>query len=779
MTEEFKQFDKAPIIPIVTFNRWSFGLREVILAVIAGILLVMCLTFAGLFGNTNEKLANVPSASAIVGKRYCTDLGCLKTATRAVSLMNKSVDPCENFYQFACGNYKKVIPVLPNQGGRNVIKDLREVNEDRIIDVMEQPISALHDYAAERKLKKFFTSCNDMYSREKQRGLPILTSIIPALGGWKLLGTWDPATWDLNSAVKKVQSDFWVDALYAPRIAMDRSDGEKRIISLAAAGTGKYMQPWWYTSTYYSKVKEDYKKFIRRVGSLILRDAATLLDPPQGNATESEGLLEEFVNDTFTMESQIASLDQLGYDAWDDELYTKMSLGALTTETNNVIDWTGQLSYLFNTAGISASTKIDVTNMEYFTGLSEYLSSLPQLEMKRMLHNYLIWRVLESYVQEMSWEYIHANREIYVDLFGRAQFLGVYRYCFYLSEFYMGDALGHLYITQFLSKENKDTAHEISDNIRLALQSQISKTPWMDEPTRQYALEKLQLLDLKIGFPDWLANQGEIDDMYSSLIVNASDFFGNVIRMNQFRRAFWNADLRRRGTGHEEWTHAVYETTASFSMLWNEVAVPAGLLQFPIYDASQPHSSSFGSLGSIMGMFVHRFVDEWGKFTDKNGQIIGSGPGTWWSNSTVNNYKVVKQCVKEAYSNLTRTVLHPDDQWREVKVNASYAASSGIAWVNGVKLALLAYHDWSAAKSLDERLVPGLDMTYDQMLFLAHAQTACEVEDRWTAYMSAVYDGMDAELNVNTALGQLEEFSRAFQCKKQAKMNHAKKCQYY
>ena len=67
MADEFKQFDKEPIIPVVRISRWTFGLREVILAIIAGILLIMCLILAGLFGTTNEKLANVPTASAIVG----------------------------------------------------------------------------------------------------------------------------------------------------------------------------------------------------------------------------------------------------------------------------------------------------------------------------------------------------------------------------------------------------------------------------------------------------------------------------------------------------------------------------------------------------------------------------------------------------------------------------------------------------------------------------------------------------------------------------------------
>ena len=70
-------------------------------------------------------------------------------------------------------------------------------------------------------------------------------------------------------------------------------------------------------------------------------------------------------------------------------------------------------------------------------------------------------------------------------------------------------------------------------------------------------------------------------------------------------------------------------------------------------------------------------------------------------------------------------------------------------------------------------------MTYDQMVFLAHAQTNCEVVDRWDAYMDAIYGGLDSELKVNMALGQLKEFSKAFRCEKKAKMNHAKKCQYY
>lgn len=777
MSEEFKEFDKAPIIPVVRISRWSFGLREVILAIIAGILLIMCLILAGLFGSTNEKLANVPTASAIVGKHYCTSVGCLKTATRASSLMNKSVDPCENFYQYACGNYKKLKSAFHYLVGRNVILDLREQNEDRIIDIMEQPISTFHDNAAERKLKKFFRSCNDMYTREKQRGLPFLTQVLPELGGWKVLGTWDK-DWDVSKALKKVQSDFWVDALYGPRVEYNKDDGEGKIISLSAAGTGKLMYPQWYLQDYYKTVVEDYKKFIRRVGQLLVRDAATFLNQTQSNASLTEELLEEFVNDTYTMEYQIAALDAFDPDDLEENYYKKMSLNVLKGVTNNVIDWTEQLSYLFNEARITGNTEVEVYNMGYFSGLSTYLQSLPVQDRKRILHNYFIWRVAESYVQEMSWEYIHANREVYVDLHGRPNFSGLYRYCFVVSEHHMMDALNYLYIEQFMSKENKQTAHDITDNIRLALKTQISKTPWMDERTRIYAQEKLDQLDLKIGYPDWMANQGEIDDMYTSLMVNQSDFFGNLLRMNQFRRKLWNEHLNSRGSGHEEWVHAAYDTAASYSMQYNEVAAPAGFLQFPIYDADQPHFSSFGSFGSIMGKFLHRFVDEWGKTVDKNGEFMFTekGLGSWWSNFTETQYKPAKQCVRNVYSNITRTVLDFNDRWTTIKVNASYAASHAINWISGVKLALLGYQDWAMKKTLSERVIPGLDMSYDQMIFLAHAQTNCEVEGRWSFY---IFGDLNAELKVNMALGQMKEFSKAFQCKKNAKMNHVKKCQYY
>merc|ERR1719228_104415 len=115
------------------------------------------------------------------------------------------------------------------------------------------------------------------------------------------------------------------------------------------------------------------------------------------------------------------------------------------------------------------------------------IASLPEANRSRMMHNYLMWRMAETYVQELSWDYIHANREIFVDLNGYADFLGVYKYCFHLAEVHMRDALSSLFIADHFSSFDKSTVDEIADNIKKTLQDQLDVTPWMDPATKKYA----------------------------------------------------------------------------------------------------------------------------------------------------------------------------------------------------------------------------------------------------------------------------------------------------
>nr|KAI8748213.1 endothelin-converting enzyme-like 1 [Biomphalaria glabrata] len=524
MADEFKNYDKFPILDAIK-SRWlRFTLKDMIFPAVIVVLVLICVLFAGLFGKTKNDLTEVTSASssALLGGGLCTEVGCMETAARAMEYRNTSVDPCEDFFEYACGNYLEARTFKLNNVYYNVLGDMYQENKDKLIDLMERPISQMHDYAAERKVKQFFQACNDMFSRDKKKGLPILNKVLPELGGWKVLGTWQNNTWDFNTVLKKVQTDFWVDALYRVSVETDWYDTQKRAILLAPGGLGNWMYWTWYVNPRFEKNRQDYKKFIRRVGSLLARDAVEMKVVP--SSIESlDTLLDEFVNDSFAIESKMAQI--VADSDYTEDRYAeanKPTLAQLTTDTNNVIDWTQQLAYMFSYVRISGSTKVVLTHTDYFQNISNMISSLPAADKNRMLHNYLIWRVVENYISELSWDYIHANREVFVDLYKRESFLGLFRYCFAVTTRYMGDALGSLYINHYFSKESRETVHDITDNIRQALKEQLEKTPWMDGPTKQYARERLDKVILKMGYPDWMDNVGNRPVHFSQRPVHFS-----------------------------------------------------------------------------------------------------------------------------------------------------------------------------------------------------------------------------------------------------------------
>ncbi|XP_059149213.1 endothelin-converting enzyme homolog [Physella acuta] len=778
MADEFKSFDKTPIINLINLNRWKFGLREIILGAIALLLLFLCVILASLFGKANNELSELAAtqSQAYIDERMCVDIGCMETATRAMELRNKSVDPCENFYEYACGNYQNVASVYLDGGTRSVLQDLRRQNEDRLIDLMETPISKMHDASSERKLKQYFQGCNNLYTRDKKRGRPLLELINSELGGWKLLGNWKQ-DWDFNDALKKVQSEFWVEAFYSLHVGRDWYDHTKRAIEISPAGTGKYMYWSWYTNPNAESYRDAYKKFIRRVGSLLVNDAITMNITQDNGTTESD--LDEFVNDTFTIESHLASVaseSEYTYDAYQDA--NKVTLTELTSESNNLINWVQQLSYLFSTARITGATKVVLTRRNYIRELTELIASLPAEHRSRMLHNYLIWRLVERYVTEMSWDYIHANKEVYVLLHKVENFQGLYKYCFLTAQWHMQDALSALYVRHFFSEENKMAVHEITDNIKLALQSQLEKTPWMDATTKQYAKEKLDNILFKMGYPDWMGNQANVDEMYNGLTINASDHFANLLSINQYYRSLMIEELTRVGEDREEWYDPTYSTVLYLYWPWNELSAPAGILQYPIYSKKQPHHATFGSLGTILGRTLHHVVDEWGKWHDKNGDYMDEY-GTWWSNASLTAYETVRKCVSDVYSNVTKTYTYPDGTSVNAQLNVQWYTPMAIAWTNGIRLALIGYQDWVKGQGIVEKVLPGTGLTNEQMIFLAHAQSYCVANDDRQKLNAWMRGQVANDIRVNMALGQLEEFSKAFNCKPEAKMNHKVKCDYY
>ncbi|KAK3102558.1 hypothetical protein FSP39_012180 [Pinctada imbricata] len=772
MTEKYSEFDgvdKAKILPDIKFSSYRFKTSEVALALVAIVAVITCVALAAVVASNKKDNNEVGKTSAQQGANtVCLTETCLKSAAYVVSCRNESIKPCENFYQYACGRYPRIAPLDPETSSKTVYSTLYYENEEKLKKIIEAPIVRSQDFSAERKVKHFFESCTDTYLKERKKGSPVINKIFPNIGGWYVLGNWDGNNWDFNQAFRKVSIDYWTAAFYTFRIATDWLDNTKRVIELDYAGMSMYW--YFYNTPTTEKYQNDLKKYMRTTARYLVRDSNITMD----NSTMTERI-ETFINDAFTIEFRLANITGNTMPTSDPHaLEKRVAINDLGNTLGTEIDFSAHILYMFDNANVNPYTKVVLREAEWLKEMNDMIADLGPNK-TRMLNNYLVWRMMDRYDQDLSWEYVHANREFYVDRYGTPAFLGTWLYCFYTADAYMSDILGSLFVKDHFADENKNTAHEILDVLKETISESVMANTFFDSQTKETAKAKLQNSLDKLGYPDFMLSNEAMDTLYSSLNIDQDDYFENILNINAFLKTLWNKRLKNHVQKTQEWVYRVYTTGLSYYNPWNELIVPAGILQFPVYDHHLPKFMNFGSMGSLMGHYLIHGIDRFGGFYDQNGKYE-----QWWTNHTSQEYTKARKCVENTYANKTLGPFTIPGQAipSTVPLNAQYYAPEAMAETSGLHIAYKAYRKWSL-KNGSEKMIPGLGLTNDQMFFVSYAQMNCFNRNDNSAYYNAIRGLVSEDLKVNSVLAQIKEFSQAFSCPANSPMNAKTKCSMY
>ncbi|XP_076471613.1 endothelin-converting enzyme homolog [Babylonia areolata] len=777
MADQFS-FDKKTLVDEgYTFRSWRFSLRELVLVLVAAGLLVACLFLAGFLGKSSTELQQAQTG-ALAASRACKGSSCLQTSAHIMELLNTSVDPCDNFFNFACGSYKASNPVDDYTLYQSIYYQMYQENQNQLLAILNSPTKTYMERSAEKKLKDFYTSCMDDFRREQLKGKPLFQYVFPPLGGWYVINTsWTQTSWDLNNAVKVVQTDLWVDAFFAPRPRPDDKASKHRIIWIYPGGAGRYMRWTDYTENPSPRIKkrqDDYKKFMRTVAQLVARDAG--LSPTDDQVASR---IQVFADDAYQVEAKIAKFASSSEYKEDPHIEAnRVSLSDLNQQTGGEIDWTVQMSYMFNEASVDGYTKVVVPYPTYLTNLTAMIRNLDSDSKNRILHNYLMWRVLEVFVNDLSSDYFHANRQFMVDRWGYFRLWGSEQYCFWQTQYGFDTALGALYVKARFDTKNRDKVTEITEAVKTAMEDMITSNNWMDQATKDYAIQRMKSAAYKIGFPDFMLDDSKVDDVYRLVSVNRSDFFGNLISDIKAHKREWNR-LLREGEDRTQWYFSPYNTVLTVLWYWDQIAVPAGVLRFPMYEYDMPHYYSFGALGSILGHNVHHLIDEEGRHWDKGGKYLKAEEG-WWTKATVKNYNTARKCVSDLYNNVTQGpyVIFNGQEGKYFNVNGTSYAFEAMAITTGIRLAYNAYQSWQQKYGQDSTS-PGLPYSPQQLFFIAHAQMHCYNMDPFYEYMYASQGRVHLDVRVNLALQELPEFKEAFQCQATDNMVSPNPCPYY
>ncbi|XP_048241765.1 endothelin-converting enzyme 1-like [Haliotis rufescens] len=776
MADSYKEFDKSPIVDdAVSFHGYSFKKREIALGGVALVALVVCVILAALLASAKSGggVGDLPgTACGQTGAQtqgMCLTPTCMKSAAYALESMNSTIDPCDNFYQYACGTWARNNPLKPDVSQLTPSWNIYYKNQEKLRRLVETPTSRTSSWASEKKLKDFFTSCTDHYGKMILQGNPFLDQVVAKAGGWYVIGTWNESTYDFEDSLRKTHVDFWTNAFFTFSVRTDWLDWRKIAIQIDLSGTGI---SWiYYVRPDGAPFIVDYKRFMRTVAGYLVRDSGVSI-----NATEKQQRIDTFVDDVFLVESTLANITSSSDPSEDPHDHqNRVKLRDLNTMTNTAIDWVQFFTYMFSDAGVNADTKVVLLESDYIKKMAAFITNLGDNK-SRILNNYLVWRLAHKYVQDLSWDYIHANREFYVDMTGEAEFLGTWRYCIGIVDRDMGEAMSALFVKDHFSDANKDKSAEIVNYLRTALVDSLTSNQWMDENTRNIAKKKITDSIYKMGYPDYMMSDDKLDQMYMALKIDRYDYFANRMSMNKFYKIDWNRRLKH-GTDTTEWTYNTYSVIAEYYNPWKEMIVPAGLLQWPLYDHKLPHYMNFGALGTILGHNLIHAVDQ----TGAQYKIDGSHFGDWWTNSTKKSYIRVRQCVIDAYANrtmgpFTLTVAATDPI--AVPVDAPGYAPEALAETSGVRLAYKAFKAWEKANKV-ERTAPGAARSNDQMFFVAYAQSNCFNRNPNEAFSQAARGILQESLKVNMAVSQVPEFREAFKCPSNSKMVAKKTCTMY
>ncbi|CAF0971893.1 unnamed protein product [Brachionus calyciflorus] len=329
-------------------------------------------------------------------------------------------------------------------------------------------------------------------------------------------------------------------------------------------------------------------------------------------------------------------------------------------------------------------------------------------------------------------------------------------------------AVGRLYVKNNFKEDAKKDAEEMINNIRDEFKIMLTENSWMDQKSKDAAREKAELIDNKIGYPDYTYNNTFLDDLYKDFIFDEENYLLNSLKTSKNNYQSDLSELRNK-RDRKDWITGPAIVNAFYSSTNNQISFPAGILQAPFYDADFPKYLNYGGIGSVIGHEITHGFDDQGRRYDKNGVFIPDGEPGLWTDATINNYKEKAQCIVDQYSN------YKAEQVGEY-VRGFQTQGENIADNGGVKESFRAYVRW-AKKNGPEKILPGLPYTQEQLFFINYAQVWClKIRDQELRRRIETGVHSPGEFRVRGPTSNMDFFANAFNCKANTGNNPAKKC---
>jgi putative endopeptidase len=646
-----------------------------------------------------------------------------------LTAIDKTADPCTDFYQYACGNWKKENPIPPDQVRWGQLAELGERNEWLLYRELE---TAAHPdaqrTALEQKFGDYYAACMNTQLAD-QKGVAALQ---PALDTINTLND----KRQLAAVLGKLEMPEGISGLFNFGVAQDQKDSTRQIAQAGQAGLGLPDRDYYLLQNpRQQKIRDEYVAHMTRMFQLAG-------DTPEKAAGEAQSVM--------AIETALAQGSVSRTDLRDPaKRYHMMKLTEMESLTPD-FNWQAYLH------GISMGSfeTLDVQTPGFFTTVNAQIAA-QSLEAWK---SYLRWRALHDAAPWLSQAFVQENFDFYArDLLGQQEISPRWKRCTRATDGALGEAVGQEWVKKYFSPEKKENMGKLVAALETALAEDIRQLPWMSEETKKQALEKLALIRDKIGYPEHWRD-------YSALEIKRDDLLGNIARATVFedRR---NLDKLGKPVDEKEWHMTPPTVNAYYSQGMNDINFPAGILQPPFYDFSKDPAVNFGGIGVVIGHeMTHGFDDQGSKF-DGHGNVH-----EWQTPDDRKAFNERTDCEVNEYGSFE---VAPGQ-----KLNGSLTLGENTADNGGLRLA---YSALLATFAKEPAAPPQIDgYTPAQRFFLAYGQVWCQNVREQSARNSALTDPHSpGQWRVNGAVENFDEFGKAFSCKKGAPMYPENSCRVW
>ncbi|MDE7096065.1 MAG: M13 family metallopeptidase, partial [Muribaculaceae bacterium] len=355
--------------------------------------------------------------------------------------------------------------------------------------------------------------------------------------------------------------------------------------------------------------------------------------------------------------------------------------------------------FFIETMDIEAPEIIIVTEPRSLNAANKLAAELTDRELK----DYYSWLVVKDYASFLSDDFADAGFEFNKVMSGVQQQRPRWKKALGVTEGYLGEAIGELYVEQYFPQSSKDYMIGLVENLRNALGKHIIHLEWMSDDTKVEALKKLNKFTVKIGYPDKWKDYSELEIdpnlSYAENIHNA-----RMWAQKEYLKK-WGKPVDR-----TEWAMTPQTINAYYNPLNNEIVFPAGILQAPFFDPEASDAENYGGIGVVIGHEMTHGFDDQGCNFDANGNMVN-----WWQPEDA-----------AAFSQLTQGLA---DQFSAVEIlpglfaNGQYTLGENIADQGGLRIAMTAFLDSQKKKGVDVEseaaLIEGL--TPEQVFYMNYA----------------------------------------------------------